>query len=116
MSMKFNWTRWAWALLMLVSMLLFCLFMRERERHLKTRTECEKREALIKQADEYASAIEASLEAEREKRANLEYEYERLEAKYNNVRKHKKANAFSNLPHAVRADSLRGSILRAVEQ
>lgn len=88
----------------------------ERNAHLKTSAECEKREALIKQADEYASAIEASLEAEREKRANLEYEYERLEAKYNNVRKHKKANAFSNLPHAVRADSLRGSILRAVEQ
>lgn len=88
----------------------------ERNAHLKTSAECEKREALIKAADDHAAAIEASLEAERQARAELAADYEQLEKRLKNVRKPKKANDFSNLPDAARADSLRGSILRAVEQ
>lgn len=97
-------------------LILGTIIIRLQSKYEALKAECEKREALIKAADDHAAAIAASLEAEREKRANLEYEYERLEAKYNNVRKPKKANDFSNLPDATRADSLRGSILRAVNQ
>lgn len=88
----------------------------ERNAHLKTKAEMEKKDALIKAADESAAAIAASLDFERQARANLAADYEKLEDKYNKVRKPKKANDFSNLPDAVRADSLRNSIIRAVQQ
>lgn len=114
MSTKF-WVITAGAMFV-IAVLFTSLFFVERASHAVTSAECEKREALIKAADDHASAIEASLDAEREKRADLEYEYERLEAKYNNVRKPKKANAFSNLPAAARADSLRSSINSAVRR
>lgn len=88
----------------------------ERNAHLKTKAEMEKKDALIKAADESAAAIAASLDFERQARAELAADYEQLERRLKNVRKPKKANDFSNLPDAVRADSLRGSILRAVNQ
>lgn len=114
MSTKF-WT--ITALVMLALVLAFAsLFAVELNAHLKTKAECEKREALIKAADESAAAIAASLNAERQARAELAADYEQLEKRLKNVRKPKKANDFSNLPDAARADSLRGSILRAVHQ
>lgn len=85
--------------------------------HEATRAECEKREALIKQADDYADSVERSLEAERQVRADLEYEHEELLKKYNAVRRGgKRAKDYEKLPDAVRADSLRDGILRAVRQ
>ena len=89
----------------------------ERKAHEATRAECEKREALIKQADDYADSVERTLDAERQRRADLEYEHEELLKKYNAVRRGgKRAKDYANLPDAARADSLRDGILRAVRQ
>lgn len=114
MSTKF------WVIVSGVMLVLACvglsMFFVEKAAHLKTSAECEKREALIKAADDHAAAIEATLAVERQARAEIDAENKELEKRLNNVRKPKKANDFSNLPDAARADSLRNSIIRAVNQ
>ena len=89
----------------------------ERNAHLKTSAECEKREALIKQAGESADAIAKSLEAERRVREALEADYIALEKKYNSVRRGgKRAKDYAKQPIGAYADSLRASSLRAVRE
>lgn len=108
--------KWTLPVVLICLLVVGLMLTLERNAHLKTKAECDKKDALIKAADESAAAIAASLDFERQARANLAADYEKLEDKYNKVRKPKKANAFSNLPDAVRADSLRNSIIRAVQQ
>lgn len=89
----------------------------QRKAFLELKFDCEKREALIKQADDYADSVEKTLDAERQRRADLEYEHEELLKKYNAVRRGgKRAKDYEKLPDAARADSLRDGILRAVKQ
>lgn len=93
------------------------MFAAAQHRYAKTKAECEKREALIRQADEYADSVEKTLDAERQRRAELEYEHEELLKKYNAVRRGgKRAKDYEKLPDSARADSLRDGILRAVRQ
>lgn len=98
-------------------LILGIIIIHQQSRYEKLKAECEKREALIKQADDYAESVERTLDAERQRRADLEYEHEELLKKYNAVRRGgKRAKDYEKLPDAARADSLRDGILRAVKQ
>lgn len=100
-----------------LAVLFTSLFFVERAVRAKEKAECEKKDALIKQADDYADSIERTLDAEKEKRANLELQYEQLEKKYNNVKRFgKRAKDYAHLPTGDRVDSLRASSLRAIRR
>lgn len=110
-----------WIILAGVMLVLACLgvslYLIERTSHAATKAECEKREALIKQAGESADAIAKSLEAERRVREALEADYIALEKKYNSVRRGgKRAKDYAKQPIGAYADSLRASSLRAVRE